>query len=73
MIVKNTKEQVLKQFEGCEVTQKQTNDQPSDREALYFQHFSSQIHQATSPAGFIQQVTGYGVQVFSQASSFTAR
>lgn len=47
--------------------------QASSREELYKQHFTVQAQQAQRPVGFIEQVNGYGVQVFSQASSFGKR
>jgi hypothetical protein len=47
--------------------------QPSAREELYKQHFAAQAQQAQRPAGFIEQVNGFGVQLFSQASLFGKR
>lgn len=41
-----------------------------DRASLYHQYFIPQIARVEKPADFIQQVNGYGVQVFAQASSF---
>lgn len=40
------------------------------REAQYAQHFRSQVQQADAPVGFFQQVNGFGVQLYSQASLF---
>jgi len=41
-----------------------------DRASLYNQYFVSQVARNVKPSEFIQQVNGYGVQVFAQASSF---
>lgn len=43
------------------------------REGLYHQHFITQVERVSSPAVFIEQVNGYGVQVFAQMSSFTQK
>lgn len=43
-----------------------------DRTRLYQQYFS-QPSRAEKPNAFIEQVNGYGVQVFAQASSFVSR
>jgi hypothetical protein len=51
----------------------QGTPQPSQREELYKQYFAAQAQQAQRPAGFIEQVNGFGVQLFSQASSFGKR
>lgn len=40
------------------------------REAQYAQHFQSRIDQANAQTGFFQQVNGFGVQLYSQASLF---
>lgn len=45
----------------------------SDRVRLYQQYFAPQTARVEKPAEFIQQVNGYGVQVFAQASSFQSR
>lgn len=46
---------------------------PSSRAELYRQYFSEHSPNTSSLGGFIHQVDGYGVQLFTQASSFTAR
>ncbi|MDR6890868.1 hypothetical protein J2X67_005414 [Variovorax sp. 3319] len=47
--------------------------QPSRREELYRVHFQVPSQQTQRPAEFIEQVNGYGVQMFSQASVFVRR
>ena len=44
-----------------------------DRVNLYRQYFVEHASKAPAPNAFIQQVDGYGVQVFAQASSFAVR
>lgn len=73
MMVKESRETLRDEVEGCRVAQPETASPQSGREMLYSQHFFTQVSHVTPPAGFIEQVNGYGVQVFSQASSFTAR
>ena len=43
------------------------------RADLYEQHFSVHVRASEPASPFIRQVTGYGVQVFAQASSFSGR
>jgi hypothetical protein len=45
----------------------------ADRVNLYRQYFVEHASNAPAPNAFIQQVDGYGVQVFAQASSFAVR
>lgn len=73
MMVKESRETLRDEVEGCRVAKPATASPQSGREALYSQHFFPQVSHVTPPAAFIEQVNGYGVQVFSQASSFTAR
>ncbi len=44
-----------------------------DRVNLYRQYFVEHASNTPAPNAFIQQVDGYGVQVFAQASSFAVR
>lgn len=44
-----------------------------DRVNLYRQYFVEHASHTSAPNAFIQQVDGYGVQVFAQASSFAVR
>lgn len=46
----------------------QKND---SREAVYQQHFVTLVERVSPPAVFIQQVNGYGLQVFAQMTSFS--
>jgi hypothetical protein len=55
--------------ENKKASQGATTDM-QDRARLYHQYFVPQIARAEKQAEFIQQVNGYGVQVFAQASSF---
>ncbi len=73
MMVKESRDSLVGEVESCRVAQPEPASPQSGREALYSQHFFSRVSHVTPPAGFIEQVNGYGVQVFSQASSFTAR
>ena len=44
-----------------------------NRVNLYRQYFVEHASNTPAPNAFIQQVDGYGVQVFAQASSFAVR
>lgn len=46
-----------------------TEQQPS-REGLYAQHFKPHVDQPPRTGALFEQVNGYGVQLFSQATSF---
>lgn len=63
--------------ESTSVPRKKTGESgtpaTSSREDLYRQYFAAQAQQAQRPAGFIEQVNGFGVQLFSQATSFGNR
>jgi len=58
---------------GDDKRQAETDKKNADREVLYNRHFSTHLNRTEKPAGFIEQVNGYGVQVFAQATSFTYR
>lgn len=53
--------------------QQQPAARPVGREAMYQQYFAAPSSPTESPSHFIQQVDGFGVQVFAQASCFAAR
>lgn len=72
MSIKELGEKLVSESKGCRVVQSENDARQRGRQALYVQHFSPQVR-VNPPAGFIKQVNGYGVQVFSQASSFAAR
>lgn len=58
------------------VAREVASDFPQDvqtRESLYQQHFVSQVAQSNPSTVFFQQVDGFGVRVFAQASSFHLR
>lgn len=68
----------LKREESTVVVEKKKSSEgvlinTQDRASLYTQYFVTQSHRAEKPSEFIQQVNGYGVQVFAQASSFNTR
>ena len=65
-------EKALEQMKIPAPVRQETSLPKSGRETMYCQHFTPQVGHVKPPTGFIEQVNGYGVQVFSQASSFTA-
>ena len=71
-MTKESSEKAMEQMKARGPAHQETSVPKSARETMYCQHFIPQVSRVKPPAGFIEQVNGYGVQVFSQASSFTA-